>query len=234
MKNSIDNKNKPNLTGMIIIDKPLGDSSMQMIRIIRKLTGIRKVGHAGTLDPLATGVLLVCIGREFTKKINQLMETKKEYVAKIDLSAFSETDDSEGKLTHIEIKKYPSQQQIEEVLQTFIGKQKQMPPKYSAIKIGAQPAYKMARKNIDFKLGKRDIEIHEIKLLDYKAPILNIGVTCGKGTYIRSLARDIGEKLGTGGYLSSLKRTAVGEYRIESAHTLENISTITPEMLIKI
>ena len=219
------------MTGLLLVNKPLHWSSMDVIRRVRKLTGIKKVGHAGTLDPLATGLLLVCIGRESTKKIDLLMGLEKEYRTTIDLTSFSTTDDAEGEKTVISIATPPTHAQVVQVLQKFIGTIRQVPPRYSAIHINGQRAYKMARRDEDFELEARTVLIHAINLLDYTWPQLTLDITCGKGTYIRSLGRDIGKQLGTGGHLIKLERTAIGQYSVDHAVKIESITTITPDML---
>ena len=221
------------MNGLLIINKPKYYSSMDVIRKLRRITGIKKIGHAGTLDPLATGVLLVCIGTA-TKKINLLMDKSKEYIAEIDFTCFSETDDAEGQLTHIEIKNKPTNFDIELILKDFIGDIYQTPPKYSALKIQGLPAYKRAINGEEFTMKPRLISINSIDLISYAWPKLKIKVHCGKGTYIRSLARDIGTKLNTGGYLTSLIRTAIGEYQLTAALDLTTLSEIKEDNIIKI
>jgi len=221
------------MNGLIIINKPLTYSSMDIIRILRRLTGIKKIGHAGTLDPLATGVLLVCIGKA-TKKIETLMNTNKEYLAEINLSAFSETDDAEGKLTLIQVNKIPVLNEITEIVKSFIGNISQIPPKYSAIKIDGQPAYKKVLRGETFEIQARIIKIYNIEIISYNWPVLKTKVNCGRGTYIRTLARDIGTNLNTGGYLTSLVRTAVGNYRIDQAIDFNMLCIIKEEDIIEI
>lgn len=210
--------------GFFVINKPLGISSQRAVQFVkywaRKKTGNRKirVGHAGTLDPLATGVLVVAIDREYTKQIDQVVEAEKEYLAEIKLGENSETDDQEGEKTICNVENVPTKLEIEKVLKQFIGKIKQTPPAYSAIKIKGQEAYKRVRKGEDVKMKEREVEIKKIDLLSYNYPILKINITCGKGTYIRSLARDIGEVLKTGGFLFSLKRTRVGQFELKNAY----------------
>lgn len=189
---------------------------MDVIRIIRRRTKIKKVGHAGTLDPLATGVLLVCLGSA-TKKINELMGQSKIYEAEINLSAFTETDDAEGEPVPQEIQTIPSPDEIDAVLKTFIGTIQQIPPKYSALRINGVRAYQKAVRGDQFEMQPRTITIHSIELISYIWPLLTIQVHCGKGTYIRSLARDIGTKLNTGGYLTKLTRTAIGSFTLQQA-----------------
>jgi len=200
-------------------------TSMDVIRCLRKITGIKKIGHAGTLDPLATGVLIVCYGKE-TKQISSFMDMIKEYIAQINLSAFSETDDAQGPITPIEIKHIPTAQEVQLVIQKFIGNIEQMPPRYSALKVNGQRAYKLAREGKPVELQPRQIQINSIEILKYEWPLLTIKVVCGKGTYIRSLARDIGTTLKTGGYLTKLERTAIGKYTLTEALELDNIESI--------
>lgn len=220
--------------GLLVVNKPLEWTSMDVIRRVRRLTGIKKVGHAGTLDPLATGVLLVCIKREATRHIDQLMGMEKEYITTIDLSAFSTTEDAEGVKTNVEVNTPPTYTEIKSTLQQFIGAIQQIPPRYSAIKISGQRAYKLARQNKEFEIKARTITIHSIELLSYNWPSLTIKILCGKGTYIRSLARDIGIALGTGGYLTKLQRTLIGPYTLEQAVDLENLTEISPDLLQEI
>lgn len=212
------------LEGIIVVNKPKGPTSHDIVDQVRKITGIRKVGHAGTLDPLASGVLVVAIERENTKKINDIVKTEKEYIAKIKLGENSTTDDEEGKKTvvvnvgadHLQ-PAIPSAASVEKVLKEFTGKIQQTPPAYSAIKMKGKKAYEMARQGQDVKMEPRKVLIKQIELIKYEWPYLEIKVTCGPGTYIRSLARDIGEKLKTGAYLAELQRTRVGDYTIEQA-----------------
>lgn len=196
---------------------------MDIIAKMRNILGMKKIGHAGTLDPLATGVLIVCTGT-MTKKINEFMDMKKEYEAEIDLTAFSDTDDAQGPLHLVEVKTVPTLQQIQTVLATFIGTTTQVPPKFSAIKINGKRAYKKAHHKEDFDMPPRQVTIYDISIISYRWPKLTISVSCAKGTYIRSLARDIGTKLQTGGYLSGLIRTAIGQHHIEDAITLEQLA----------
>lgn len=219
------------MNGLVIINKSLSYSSMDAIRILRRITGIKKIGHAGTLDPLATGVLLVCIGKA-TKKIEGLMDTTKEYIAEINLTAFSETDDAQGPITSVEISSIPSFEQVKEIIKSFEGEISQTPPKYSAIKIGGQPAYKRVLQGHEFVILPRLVCIYSIKIIAYQWPVLNIKVNCGRGTYIRSLAKDIGKKLDTGGYLTALARTAVGKYKIDQALDLKTLKELKESDII--
>ena len=214
--------------GLLVIDKPLGYTSMGVCKKVRWLLvqgGAKKkvkVGHAGTLDPLATGVLVVLVGKA-TKLQDQHMAGEKEYVAEIDLGHFSTTDDREGEHTAVEIDQPPSREDVEQACAKFVGEIAQRPPAYSAMKIDGQRAYKLARQGEQVELKPRPVVIHEIGVVEYAYPRLVIDVRCGKGTYIRSLARDLGEALGTGGMLDGLRRTRVGEWGIDRAKTLESL-----------
>lgn len=196
---------------------------MDALRKMQSIFNFKKMGHAGTLDPLATGVLIVCTGK-MTKKINEFMNMQKEYITEIDLSAFSSTDDGEGQIQHVEVTTIPTQQDVEKVLQYFIGSIEQIPPKFSAIKIQGRRAYKKAKAQEDFNMPPRTVTIHSLELLNYSWPKLTIKVICSKGTYIRSLGRDIGKQLKTGGYLTKLTRMAIGPYTLDQAQTLEELN----------
>ncbi len=219
---------------IIAINKPKGPSSFKMISEIRKLTGIKKVGHAGTLDPLASGVLVVAIGRDSTRQISQIVEKEKEYIAKVKFGWISSTDDEAGEKKRISIKK-PSLKDIEKIIQKFIGNIAQIPPQFSAIKIKGNRAYKMARAGETVKFKKRFVEIKNIEILSYRYPYLEIKVTTGPGAYIRSLARDLGEKLKVGAYMSDLVRTRVGDYKIINCVPLNKVDKLMQDSdLIKV
>lgn len=211
-----------------MINKPLGMSSQRVVQVVkywaRKKTGNKKikVGHGGTLDPLATGVLIVAVGREYTKNINAIVTATKEYEAKVFLGATSTTDDAEGEKTIHDVLHELSQKDIERVLQKFIGDVAQTPPAYSAIKIAGKEAYKRVRRGEVVEMQSRTVHIDAIEIMSYTYPIVDIRVTCGKGTYIRSLARDIGECLGTGAYMAGLVRTRIGEFMLAQARSLED------------
>jgi len=195
--------------------------------IIRKKLEIKKikVGHAGTLDPMATGLLVVCTGK-FTKKINELQNDRKEYIANITIGGVTASYDKE---TEVE-KEFDisdiNKEKIESALKEFEGKQMQVPPIYSALKINGQRAYQIARKGGDVEMKPREIEIYNIELIDYNLPGITIKVDCSKGTYIRSLANDLGTKLHNGAYLSGLVRTKSGEFQIENSITISEFEKI--------
>ncbi|NQT50271.1 tRNA pseudouridine(55) synthase TruB [Candidatus Kuenenbacteria bacterium] len=205
------------LQGIIGINKPKGPTSHDIVDQVRRITGERKVGHAGTLDPLASGVLVVAIGRENTKKISEIVKTEKEYIAKVKLGETSTTDDGEGEKVKSSNVKGKSIEEIKQILDGFVGEIEQIPPVYSAIKMKGKKAYELARQGKDVKMEPRKVFIKKIELFKYEWPYLEIKVVCGPGVYIRSLARDIGEKLGTGAYMAELERTRVGEFAIQDA-----------------
>jgi len=201
--------------------KPKGPTSHDIINQLRKLTGIQTIGHAGTLDPLASGVLVVGIGREGTKRLKEIVERDKEYVADVRLGMESSTDDEAGEKKEFSVQAAPSQEKVIETLKTFSGIIWQDQPIFSAIRVRGQRAHELARQGQKPNLGKRQVEIKSIELLNYAWPNLNIRVITGAGAYIRVLARDIGKKLGVGGYLADLERTRVGEFTIEKAVVLK-------------
>lgn len=203
--------------GIYNIYKPKGPTSYDIIRQIKRDAVDKKVGHAGTLDPLASGVLVVAIGREFTRELDKVVKGDKEYIATIKLGQTSTTQDEEGEKTDFKIDKIPKLSDIKKVLKMFVGEITQIPPIYSALKINGQPAYKLARAGKDVEMKSRTIQIREIRFLEYDWPILKINVTCSSGTYIRTLANDIGEKLSTGGYLTDLVRSRIADFKIEDS-----------------
>ena len=224
------------------LDKPLGWTSFDVVKRIRgKLhhrLGIKKlkVGHAGTLDPLATGVLIVCTGK-MTKQIDELQAHVKEYVAEITLGATTPSFDLETPIDATYPTEHITREQVEQVLrQQFVGSIKQVPPSYSACKVDGHRAYKMARKGKEVELKAKELVIDEIELLNYSMPRIEIRVVCSKGTYIRALARDIGQALGSGAHLTALRRTRVGGVRVadclqvpDMLDLLEEAQMVMPE-----
>ncbi|MDB4042572.1 tRNA pseudouridine(55) synthase TruB [Methylophilaceae bacterium] len=213
---------KQEINGLLIIDKPLGFSSNQTLSKIKWLYNPKKAGHTGTLDPLATGILPVCLG-EATKFSSYLFDANKTYAAKIKLGFTSSTADAEGTLKDLNIVKFPNKTKVTNVLKTFEGAIEQTPPMYSALKHDGKPLYEYARQGIQIPRKKRIITIFSIKLINLEKDELILEINCSKGTYIRTLAEDIGEKLKVGGYLSSLRRTVVGSLTINDAITLDSI-----------
>ncbi len=208
------------ISGLLVIDKPKDWTSFDVVAKIRGKLNVKKVGHTGTLDPQATGVLVLCIGKG-TKLVQKLTSLDKEYVSEITLGANSTTDDIEGEISPVTDAAEVPLTTIENILEEFRGTFEQMPPQFSAKKINGKKAYELARKGQKAELKPAEVTVHNIELLDYKWPKLKLKIHCGKGFYVRSLARDIGEKLGVGGYLSDLQRTRVGSFSIESAVTIE-------------
>src|SRR3989344_3760807 len=207
---------------IVAIRKPVGPTSHDVIDDIRHITGQRTVGHAGTLDPLASGVLVVGIGRDATRKLAEMVKKEKEYEAEISFGRESTTDDVEGEKREISNKK-PSLSEIEETIRKFIGAIEQTPPIYSSVKLKGHPAHRLARRGEKVILKPRSVEIKKIKILSYNYPCLKIRVVTGPGVYIRALARDIGRALGVGAYLSGLMRTRVGDFTFNSALTVDQL-----------
>ncbi len=212
------------MKGIFAVYKPKGPTSYDIIRQIKNITGVERVGHAGTLDPLAAGILVVGVGREATKKLGEIVAKEKEYIAKIKLGVASSTDDEEGKKTIYNIRKKPVLLLIKKATQQFIGKIKQTPPAYSALKFEGRAAYKYARAGKKIKLEPRLVEIKEIEILNYKWPFLELRVVTGPGVYIRALARDLGEDLNVGGYLAELERIRVGQFNKSNAVDIKELN----------
>ncbi|HEY4107753.1 tRNA pseudouridine(55) synthase TruB [Puia sp.] len=205
---------------VLLIDKPLDWTSFDVVRKLRRLVRTKKVGHAGTLDPLATGLLILCTGK-FTKRINDFMAQEKEYTGTIVLGASTPTYDLESEP---QPGKDPAGLTPEVVLETiareFTGEIWQTPPIHSAIKVGGKRVYELARKGKDVKLEARRVVVSEFAITDFRMPVLEFRVVCSTGTYIRSLANDLGAVLGCGGYLSGLRRTRIGEFRADQAMSI--------------
>ena len=201
-------------------------SSMRVVEIARRRAGRAKAGHAGTLDPLATGVLVVAFGRA-TKSIDRLMATEKKYETEVDLSAFTATDDREGERREVEVARPPTRDDVTNALRLFHGDIQQRPPSFSAIHVQGKRAYQLARDDQPQELPARTVRVHEIALLEYEWPIARIAMRTGKGFYVRSLARDLGVALGTGGHCASLRRTAVGPFTEQLARRLGDV----PELI---
>lgn len=211
------------MDGLLCIDKPKGWSSFDVIRKLRKVlprdevtAKPPKMGHAGTLDPMATGLLIVLVGNA-TKQQDNFMKRDKWYEVEVKLGYESTTEDGEGTITAHNLEKQPTYRDIENALKSFRGEIQQVPPRHSAIKIDGERAYKRARNGEMIEMPPRMITIYEIEKLVYEFPYVRFMVHVSSGTYIRSLARDIGEELGTGGYLSALRRTSIGEWTVANA-----------------
>ena len=204
------------MDGILLINKEQGWTSHDVVAKLRGILRMRQIGHAGTLDPLATGLLLLLLGRA-TKLSNQLMGLKKTYYAEVTLGAVSETYDGEGPIRPSENLKQPTLAEVQETLKSFSGEILQTPPAYSAKKLAGKKAYELARAGKEVKLEPSKITIYDIKDVEYQYPVLKLRVTCSKGTYLRSLAHDLGQKLGVGGYLSALVREQIGDYNVADA-----------------
>lgn len=200
---------------ILLIDKPKGITSFDVIRRLRRKLGVRKMGHAGTLDPLATGLLIIAVGKA-TKELSRYMGLPKKYEVLIEFGKVSTTYDADGKLTEMPMENV-ARNEFENALKNFIGEINQIPPAFSAIHVNGQRAHDLARKGIKVEMAPRKVQIHGIKILDFSWPLISLEVSCGKGTYIRSLAHDIGQMLGCGGYVKELRRTAIGDFQVEDA-----------------
>ena len=211
------------MDGILIINKPAGPTSYDIVDKIKRITRIKKVGHAGTLDPFAEGVLIVLIGIA-TKSQSQFMEMPKTYIGTLKLGETSDTYDVGGIKSSIS-KNIPNEKLVEDIIKQFIGEIEQIPPIHSAIKINGERAYKLAWRGEKPELKPRKIKIYDIKILEYKYPYLKIEVNCSRGTYIRSLAHDIGQKLECGAYLEKLIRTKIGKFDIENSVKIVDLNS---------
>jgi tRNA pseudouridine55 synthase len=214
---------------IINLNKPGGITSHQAVEKVRRTVGMKKAGHAGTLDPLATGVLLVCVG-EGTKVARFLSDLDKEYVAVVKLGEKTDTFDSQGEITEKSEGFSYEKEDMERILPRFVGAVEQTPPMFSAVKIGGKPLYKLARKGITVERQKRTVTVHEIEITGFDLPYFEMRVSCSKGTYIRSLCNDIGEIMGVGAHMTGLTRTRIGGFRIEDSITmieLEDLALLT-------
>ncbi|MFZ0546868.1 MAG: tRNA pseudouridine(55) synthase TruB [Candidatus Promineifilaceae bacterium] len=214
--------NEVDLGGILNMDKPAGMTSHDVVSAVRRLTLIRRVGHTGTLDPLATGVLLLCIGRA-TRLSEYLIGQDKRYEAVVRLGQETNTYDAEGEIA-AEKPVTADRETIEKALSHFRGPISQVPPMFSALKKDGQPLYELARKGLEVERPSREVTIYHLDLLDWTPPDLRLDVTCSSGTYIRSLAHDLGQRLGCGGHITALRRTAVGHFSVEEAISLESLT----------
>ncbi len=211
------------MNAVINLDKPRGISSQQAVTKVKRILNLKKAGHAGTLDPIATGVLLVCTG-EATKITRFLSDLDKEYIATLKLGEKTDTYDSEGKI----IEKHNGfsfrRADIEKAVTGFIGVIEQTPPMYSAVKIDGRPLYKLARRGVTVERTRRTVIVHRIEVTGFESPLVRLKILCSKGTYIRSICNDLGEVLGVGAHIVELRRTRVGDFSIEDSVTLGDIN----------
>jgi tRNA pseudouridine55 synthase len=210
---------------IINIEKPEGWTSFDVVKKIKKITGYKKVGHAGTLDPFASGVLLICIGKA-TKRIKEFMDLPKQYQAMLQLGKSTNTLDRTGDFIEEKPIRKLTTAEVKRILKGFIGKSKQKVPAYSAVKVGGRRFYSLARQGKEVPERFKDVQIYEIKLLEYRQDHLNFEVRCSRGTYIRSLALDIAEKMGTTGHLAGLIRRSIGDFRLEDSLSIEQFSAL--------
>jgi tRNA pseudouridine55 synthase len=222
---------KLSLDGLLLVDKPLGITSFDVIRQLRRITGVKKIGHAGTLDPLATGLMIILFGTA-CKKAQHFSKLDKQYRANIHLGFESTTGDEEGDKVSVD-SRVPTLEEITSTLQEFVGEIEQIPSVYSAIKINGQEAYKRARAGETVVMPSRTVQIYSAEILRYEYPILEAGFTVSSGTYIRTLAEDIGRRMKVGAYLSGLIRIEIGHYNLGEALDLTTADPTQIKYLLK-
>lgn len=216
----------PDLNGLLVIDKPAGMTSHDVVGRVRRLVGMKRVGHGGTLDPFATGILVVAVGRA-TRMLQYVQDSQKGYRAHVVLGAATDTADVDGVLTDTgERDDWPGEAEVIAAVNTFVGEIEQIPPVYSAIKVGGRKLYELARAGEQVDVPKRIVAVHGIEIVSYEPPDLILDIHCGKGTYIRSIARDIGELLGTEAYCYGLRRTNSGAFCLADAWTLDDLTEL--------
>ena len=208
---------------VLLIDKPFQWTSFDVVNKLRYKLKIKKIGHAGTLDPLATGLLIICTGR-MTKRIEEFMGLEKEYTGKFVLGQSTPSHDLETEVTEVKDIAGLTEEQVRAATHALTGNIRQLPPMHSAIKIGGKRAYQFARKGHEIELKHRDVEVKEFEITNLALPDASFRIVCSKGTYIRSIARDFGNALGVGAYLTELRRTRIGNYRIEDAISIEEVA----------
>ncbi|NCW36349.1 MAG: tRNA pseudouridine(55) synthase TruB [Methylophilaceae bacterium] len=215
---------KREIDGVFLLDKPLGFSSNQALKKIQWLFNAKKAGHTGTLDPMATGLLPICLG-EATKFSHRLLDAHKSYIATIQLGITTSTGDQEGEVIS-EKEVVLNEAQLKDTLKKFIGDTTQIPPMYSALKFEGKPLYEYAREGIEIERKSRQIKIFDIKLINIEKSIITIEVLCSKGTYIRTLAEDIGQTMGCGAHLKGLERTQTGNFQLSEALSIEALEAM--------
>ena len=206
---------------VLLINKPYRWTSFDAVKKVRNTIRIKKVGHAGTLDPLATGLLIICTGK-FTKKINDFQNLDKEYTGELILGKTTPSVDLETEVDRTFDISHINEELIHKAAQSFLGNIQQVPPVYSAVKIDGERAYKHARKGTEVEMKAREVTIHKFEISEVNLPSVKFCISCSKGTYIRSLVRDLGEKLNSGAYLAALTRTRIGDFHLSEAQNLED------------
>jgi len=218
---------KDKKSGFLLIDKPKTWTSFDVVAKLRNITSIKKIGHAGTLDPIATGLLIVAVGQEATRQISQYVKMDKTYVAKAKFGETSDTYDAEGQIAETQCVASPqniTKKSVLDVLPNFIGEVMQVPPMFSAKKVGGKKLYELARQGKKIERESVKIHIHSLEVLGFDYPWLEMKIECGSGTYIRSLIHDIGQNLGVGGVMYELRRTKIGKFSIKKAALLKQLS----------
>ncbi|OKL39635.1 tRNA pseudouridine(55) synthase TruB [Pontibacter flavimaris] len=215
---------------ILLLNKPLDWTSFDVVKKVRNTIRVKKVGHAGTLDPLATGLLILCTGK-YTKRIDEIQGQEKEYTGIIRLGETTPSYDRETEVTETCDISHLTEESIKEAAQSFVGAIEQVPPIYSAVQVDGKRAYDLARKGKEVELKPRSVTIDAFDITSINGPELAFRVVCSKGTYIRSLAHDLGQKLGVGAHLSKLERTRIGEYKLEDALTIDDIIAIRKKQL---
>lgn len=210
---------------IILIDKPLKWTSFDVVAKIRNTFKIKKIGHAGTLDPLASGLLILCTGKK-TKSISTIQDARKTYTFELELGKTTPSFDLETPTEFIADPSQITQSDIEKIIPEFIGDIEQTPPQYSAIKVNGKRAYKKARAGKEVEIKSRVITIYSLNILSFNSPFVTFSMECSKGTYVRTLVNDIGKRLGVGAYTSQLRRTQIGEFNVSNAHTIESFIKI--------
>lgn len=223
----------PYLEGkVLLLDKPIGWTSFNMVQKVRYLTRVTKVGHAGTLDPLATGLLIICTGK-FTKQINTYMGMTKEYTGSMVIGATTPTYDLESEPENFKNIDHISSAQIHEATKPFVGDILQLPPQHSAIKKDGKRLYESARQGIEVKVDPRPITISVFEITSIELPTIHFRVVCSTGTYIRSLVKDFGDALGVGAYMSALRRTQIGDFKVGEAMQWEDLQSTIDTLLVE-
>lgn len=217
------------VNGILLLDKPLGDSSNAALQRVKRLFDARKAGHTGSLDPLATGLLPLCFGHA-TKLSEFLLGSDKRYWVRVKLGVTTTTADAEGEVVSERPAEHIGQADVEQVLPQFTGRIKQLPPMYSAVKHKGQRLYELAREGQEVEREPREIDIHALEVVNFEGPEFELNVHCSKGTYVRTLAEDIGEKLGVGAYVTALRRTGVGPYREADMVTMDKINELRDQV----
>ena len=224
----MDSMTKVPTEGIFAVYKEEGMTSHDVVDLVRRQTGQKRVGHAGTLDPYAKGVLVIGVGRPSTRQLGQIVEKEKEYITRIRLGWTSTTDDREGQKMEVPPATIPTEQDVRDALKAFEGVITQRPPDFSAVKIAGRPAYRLARAGRQMELTAREVLVKEIYVLGYEWPLADIRMVTGPGVYVRAIARDLGAALGTGAYVEVLERTRVGTYTADKAIRLPRRSSRKP------